>query len=87
MLAELGQRELALAAFEGALRFHAGYADAHYHLARTLDEMGRRQQAEEHWRLFLLMAPDSPWAEEGGPGWDNRAGIAAGGSRVRPGYG
>ena len=64
VLAETGQRELAVAAFEGALRYHAGYADVHYHLARTLDDMGRRDEADEHWRLFLAMAPDSPWAAE-----------------------
>ena len=64
VLAETGQRELAVAAFEGALRYHAGYADVHYHLARTLDDMGRRDEANEHWRLFLAMAPDSPWAAE-----------------------
>jgi tetratricopeptide (TPR) repeat protein len=64
VLAETGQRELAVAAFEGALRYHAGYADVHYHLARTLDDMGRRGEADEHWRLFLVMAPDSPWAAE-----------------------
>ena len=40
VLAEMGQRELALAAFEGASRYHPDYADAHYHLARTLDELG-----------------------------------------------
>ena len=39
VLAETGQRELAVAAFEGALRYHPDYADVHYHLARTLDEM------------------------------------------------
>ncbi len=64
VLAETGQRELAVAAFEGALRYHAGYADVHYHLARTLDDMGRREEAEQHWRLFRAMAPDSPWAAE-----------------------
>jgi tetratricopeptide (TPR) repeat protein len=64
VLAETGQRELAVAAFEGALRYHAGYADVHYHLARTLDELGRRDESETHWRLFLAMTPDSPWAEE-----------------------
>ncbi|HND50940.1 MAG TPA: MerR family transcriptional regulator, partial [Pirellulaceae bacterium] len=31
LLAELGQLELAAAAFEGALKFHADYPDAHYH--------------------------------------------------------
>ncbi len=64
VLAETGQRELAVAAFEGALRYHPDYADVHYHLARTLDEMMRRVEAETHWQAFLLQAPDSPWAEE-----------------------
>ena len=64
VLAETGQHDLAVAAFEGALRYHPDYADVHYHLARTLDELNRREQAEEHWRAFLAEAPDSPWAEE-----------------------
>jgi len=64
VLAELGQPDLAIAAFEGALAYHADYADVHYHLARTLDETGRRERAEDHWRAFLDLAPDSPWAEE-----------------------
>lgn len=64
VLAETGQRELAMAAFEGALRHHPDYADAHYHLARTLDEMGHRLTAEQHWRKFLALAPGSPWAVE-----------------------
>ena len=64
VLAETGQRELAVAAFEGALRYHPDYADVHYHLARTLDEMHERHRAEEHWRAFVAQAPDSPWAEE-----------------------
>jgi tetratricopeptide (TPR) repeat protein len=64
VLAETGQRELAVAAFEGALRYHGAYADVHYHLARTLDELGRHDDASQHWRAFLAMAPDSPWAQE-----------------------
>ncbi|MFZ5831122.1 MAG: MerR family transcriptional regulator [Planctomycetota bacterium] len=64
VLGEMGQAELAVAAFEGALRFHPDYADVHYHLARTLDELGRCDHAEEHWRWFLGLAPDSPWADE-----------------------
>jgi tetratricopeptide (TPR) repeat protein len=64
VLAETGQHDLAVAAFEGALRYHPDYADAHYHLARSLDELGRRGEAENHWRSFLSLAPDSPWAEE-----------------------
>jgi tetratricopeptide (TPR) repeat protein len=64
VLAETGQLELAAAAFEGALRFHPEYADAHYQLARTLDELGQQRRAEEHWRAFLELATDSPWADE-----------------------
>jgi len=63
VLAETGQPELAVAAFQGALAYHQDYADVHYLLARLLDELDRRREAEEHWRAFLELAPDSPWAE------------------------
>ncbi len=45
VLAELGDRELAAAAFEGALTLHPEYADAHFHLARTLDELQRPDES------------------------------------------
>ncbi|NLF72622.1 MAG: MerR family transcriptional regulator [Candidatus Anammoximicrobium sp.] len=64
VLAELGQSELAISAFQGALKYHRGFPDVHFHLARTLDELGRRDEAEVHWREFLDLAPDSPWAQE-----------------------
>jgi tetratricopeptide (TPR) repeat protein len=64
VLAEQGQAELAAAAFQGALACHPEYPDAHYHLARTLDETGREAEAEHHWRQFLKLSPDSPWADE-----------------------
>ena len=64
VLAELGQYELAIAAFEGTLQFHPDYPDVHYHLARTLDEIGRHDDAERHWQQFLTLSPSSPWAEE-----------------------
>jgi tetratricopeptide (TPR) repeat protein len=64
VLVETGEREHAVAAFEGALAYHADYADVHYHLARTLDELGRSSEAEQHWREFLELTPDSPWADE-----------------------
>jgi tetratricopeptide (TPR) repeat protein len=63
VLAELGQVELAVAAFQGALAYHADYPDVHYHLARALDELGRHAEAVGHWRTFVDLAPDSPWAE------------------------
>jgi tetratricopeptide (TPR) repeat protein len=64
VLAELGELGLAEAAFRGALEYHPDYADAHYHLARLLDEGNRSAEAVCHWRLFLNLAPASPWADE-----------------------
>ncbi len=64
VLAETGQPELAVAAFEGTLLYHRDYPDVHYHLARTLDELGESEKADEHWEEFLSLAPDSPWANE-----------------------
>lgn len=64
VLLECGEKELALAAFEGALSHHADYADAHYHLAETLDELDRAEEATSHWEAFLALAPDSPWADK-----------------------
>ncbi len=63
VLAESGELNLAVAAFEGALAFHADYADVHYHLAGTLDRLARGDEAESHWQSFLGLAPESPWAE------------------------
>jgi len=65
VLAELGEGELAAAAFAGALAFHDQYADAHFHLARTLDDLDRASEADQHWRQFLELAPESPWADTG----------------------
>jgi tetratricopeptide (TPR) repeat protein len=64
VLAEGGQFDLALAAFGGALACHPDYADVHYHMARLLEELGRAGEASGHWRAFLDLAPDSPWADE-----------------------
>ena len=63
VLAENGEIELAVAAFRGALTFHPDYADVHYHLAGALDRSNLQDEAEHHWRSFLALAPESPWAE------------------------
>ena len=64
VLAEFGELGLAEAAFRGALEYHSDYADAHYHLARLLDRANRSREAACHWRLFMDLAPASPWADE-----------------------
>ncbi|MBA61551.1 MAG: O-linked GlcNAc transferase [Planctomycetaceae bacterium] len=64
VLIDTGELELAVAALFGALKYHPDYADAHYHLARILDELGQTEKATDHWRAFLVLAPDSPWAQQ-----------------------
>ena len=64
VLAELGEHELAVAAFQGALTYHDDYADVHYHLARLLDDNGRGDEAVPHWTAYLTLSPASPWADE-----------------------
>jgi Tfp pilus assembly protein PilF len=63
VLAELGDHELALAALEGVLRQQPDYADAHWHMAGVLTDIGRHDDAERHLRTFLALAPASPWAK------------------------
>ncbi len=63
VLAENNELELAVAAFQGALAFHPDYADVHYHLANSLDRLAQHAEAELHWRVFLALAPESPWAD------------------------
>lgn len=64
VLAECGQFDLAIAAFQGALSQYPEYADVHFHLARTLDDAGRSTESLAHWRRFVELAPASPWADE-----------------------
>lgn len=62
VLAELGEHELAMAALDGVLRQEPTYADAHWHLAGLLRDVGREDDCRLHLRMFLRLAPDSPWA-------------------------
>jgi|LWDU01.1.fsa_nt_gi tetratricopeptide (TPR) repeat protein len=64
VLLEQRRLDLAVASFRGALDLHPQYPDVHYHLAQALDDLGEKDEAEEHWREFLALAPDSPWADE-----------------------
>ncbi len=64
LLGELGETDLAVSALKGAIDQHPGFADAHYHLARLLEQQQRSDDASEHWEQFLELAPESPWADE-----------------------
>jgi DNA-binding transcriptional MerR regulator len=61
VFAELGQSELAVAAWQGALTLYPDHPDAHFHLAKLLDARGERTAAEKHWRRFVALAAESPW--------------------------
>ena len=60
VLAEMGEKELAISAFEGALAYHDAYPDAHYHLARILDDTGRASEAARALAGFLAAGSDQP---------------------------
>lgn len=62
VLAELGEHELALAALDGVLCQQPDYADAHWHVAGILHDVGRAVESHRHLRTFLALAPESPWA-------------------------
>ena len=66
VLAELGDLELAVSAFQGALQYHPDYADAHYHLAAALQKLGKTIEAEQHRARFRELMPNSPWGEKDG---------------------
>jgi Tfp pilus assembly protein PilF len=51
-----------LAALDGVLRQQPDYADAHWHLAGVLRDVGRESESQRHLRTFLALAPESPWA-------------------------
>ncbi|MBX3420335.1 MAG: tetratricopeptide repeat protein [Pirellulaceae bacterium] len=64
VLAECGRPQLAVAAFQGALALYPDYADVHFLLARTLDELDQQHTATQHWQRFIELAPASSWADE-----------------------
>jgi tetratricopeptide (TPR) repeat protein len=64
VLVDLGECALAEAALRGVLDSHEASPDAHFHLARALEKQGDVAAALPHWRRFLEVAPESPWAEE-----------------------
>jgi tetratricopeptide (TPR) repeat protein len=64
LLAARGELEPALDALELAISIHADYPDAHWHAADVLLQLGRPQEAAEHWRSYLKFDTRGPWADE-----------------------
>jgi tetratricopeptide (TPR) repeat protein len=59
-----GELQSALEAFSIALSVHADYPDAHWHVADTLVQLGRPQEAAAHWRKYLEFDRRGPWADQ-----------------------
>ena len=55
--------EEAVAAYFRALRLNPRYADAHYNVADTLEDLGRIEEARDHWLEYLELEPHGAWAE------------------------
>jgi tetratricopeptide (TPR) repeat protein len=60
---ERGELQGAVQAFRRALRSDPSFADAHFNLAMALTELEQPQQARGHWKTYLKLDPDSPWAD------------------------
>lgn len=63
LLEERGQLEDALLFYRKAIQEAPDFADAHFNLARVLERLGERDEARRHWRIYLELDPQSPWAE------------------------
>jgi tetratricopeptide (TPR) repeat protein len=64
LLAARGDLEPALDALKVALSVHADYPDAHWHAADVLLQLGRTDEAADHWRRYLKFDTRGPWADE-----------------------
>jgi tetratricopeptide (TPR) repeat protein len=56
--------EQAIAACQGEENEQRTLADAHYHLAMILDDVGDVENARPHWKRHLELDPRGPWAEK-----------------------
>ena len=64
LLAERGQAESAVEAFDIALGIHPDYAEAHLHKAEVLHQAGQTERAVPHWEAYLRFDDRGPWAEQ-----------------------
>lgn len=62
VLDETGRLDLAIQSYLEAVRLAPTYADAHYNLALAFQRKGERRRAVPHWRQYLGLDRQSPWA-------------------------
>jgi tetratricopeptide (TPR) repeat protein len=59
---DLGELPASIRHYLMALALCPDYPDAHFNLAGVLGKSGRNREAGEHWRRYLELDADSPWA-------------------------
>lgn len=59
-----GELQQAITCLEWAVKLDPVYADAHYRLAFAYEVAGERGAAIPHWRRYIALDPNGPWAEE-----------------------
>ncbi|HLI63550.1 MAG TPA: tetratricopeptide repeat protein [Terriglobales bacterium] len=62
VLDETGRIEDATVAYRNAVLLAPTYADAHYNLALAYERLGRPRHALRHWRAYLKLDSNAPWA-------------------------
>ncbi len=60
---ERGEMAEACERFAQAVEHDPGFADAHFNLAMALESLGDGAAAKPHWKTYLELDPDGPWAE------------------------
>jgi tetratricopeptide (TPR) repeat protein len=58
-----GELDAAVLFYKKAIQAELDFADAHFNLAMVLESMGNARRAQEHWRRYLELEPESKWAE------------------------
>ena len=63
VLDEMGRVEESIAAYRKAVTLAPGYGDAHYNLALAYERIGQERYALRHWRAYLKIDNNGPWAD------------------------
>lgn len=60
---EQGRYHQAVECLEAAVKLDRDFADAHYNLALSYSKLGVKLRANWHFRRYLKLCPEGPWAE------------------------
>jgi tetratricopeptide (TPR) repeat protein len=62
VLDETGNVDDSISAYRSAIQLAPTYADAHYNLALAYERKGEARQALQHWKAYLKLDSNGPWA-------------------------